>query len=278
MRRLIPAWAGKTRRHTRRCAITGAHPRVGGENHANSRRRLGLHGSSPRGRGKLGAVCLVVDEGRLIPAWAGKTRKMARCALSAGAHPRVGGENAANSRQSSLVAGSSPRGRGKHARGPRQVEDSGLIPAWAGKTDCLEVAGRELKAHPRVGGENRVRRASRARANGSSPRGRGKHRHGMALADESGLIPAWAGKTPARCGCRLRRRAHPRVGGENVHPSRRTTAASGSSPRGRGKPQRQHEEHPDPRLIPAWAGKTSPRDRTRCRDRAHPRVGGENTF
>ena len=32
-----------------------------------------------------------------------------------------------------------------------------------------------------------------------------------------------------------------------------------------------------PRLIPAWAGKTSPSEYSHTVSRAHPRVGGENT-
>ena len=38
---------------------------------------------------------------------------------------------------------------------------SGLIPAWAGKTVESVRAVDALKAHPRVGGENRRRRGAR---------------------------------------------------------------------------------------------------------------------
>ena len=112
---------------------------------------------------------------------------------------------------------------------------------------------------------------------GSSPRGRGKL-HGRALHVESdGLIPAWAGKTSAMWAIVSSQAAHPRVGGENPRPRGHHTSGVGSSPRGRGKLVVHVIESRGTRLIPAWAGKTCARWRTRTRQRAHPRVGGENS-
>ena len=54
------------------------------------------------------------------------------------------------------------------------------------------------------------------------------------------------------------------------------TAATGSSPRGRGKHERSFLVVGSEGLIPAWAGKTSPGTNVFMRDPAHPRVGGEN--
>ena len=52
--------------------------------------------------------------------------------------------------------------------------------------------------------------------------------------------------------------------------------ADGSSPRGRGKPDRSVSESSAGGLIPAWAGKTA-NPETPCGGfEAHPRVGGEN--
>ena len=72
------------------------------------------------------------------------------------------------------------------------------------------------------------------------------------------------------------RRAHPRVGGENVSMAPLGAQGWGSSPRGRGKRIGGHVSVEHDGLIPAWAGKTS---FSRCpprTPRAHPRVGGEN--
>ena len=52
--------------------------------------------------------------------------------------------------------------------------------------------------------------------------------------------------------------------------------ADGSSPRGRGKPDRHVIDARMHGLIPAWAGKTLPVNAAFCLRAAHPRVGGEN--
>ena len=111
--RLIPARAGKTCRcrHPHRAAP--AHPRAGGENPGawwlpvvaggSSPRGRGkpsvsgdghfLSGSSPRGRGKRSGRRRRRARRGLIPARAGKTASRRPAPLSAGAHPRAGGEN-----------------------------------------------------------------------------------------------------------------------------------------------------------------------------------------
>ena len=192
------------------------------------------------------------------------------------AHPRVGGENGTVEVAAWLDDGSSPRGRGKPRRTDVHTVPRRLIPAWAGKTcDRCGWAVPEA-AHPRVGGENQEAVLAIRRAAGSSPRGRGKPQVPPLLRDGFRLIPAWAGKTSDGYGHNWTSRAHPRVGGENAEIGARTPAATGSSPRGRGKRGRRREGRNLRGLIPAWAGKTT-RTKRRARPRwAHPRVGGEN--
>ena len=213
-------------------------------------------GSSPRGRGKPNHGHSLGKPNRLIPAWAGKTMLATKRAARSTAHPRVGGENLDKQRHARDRRGSSPRGRGKHdrlhpSRGPR-----GLIPAWAGKTR-VPIMGRIMgRAHPRVGGENRSAATPIRSFVGSSPRGRGKRRRGPALRRQEGLIPAWAGKTLIRASVSSAVAAHPRVGGENGLPWCARAGTAGSSPRGRGKPDRSDRGRYWRGLIPAWAGKT----------------------
>ena len=235
--RLIPAWAGKT---------------AGGGG-------LGSHdlGSSPRGRGKLSRALPPRCRRRLIPAWAGKTAWRRLSARGSPAHPRVGGENICRLSRPRCLTGSSPRGRGKLDDHHAPTHHQGLIPAWAGKTLRL-VSRRMLRgAHPRVGGENPVATLPATMAPGSSPRGRGKRNA--------------RGRTPASPG------AHPRVGGENMFSAPRVQASRGSSPRGRGKLRHTVHQLPRLRLIPAWAGKTVDAGSFEQVNRAHPRVGGENS-
>ena len=152
--RLIPAWAGKT------CALPSIVRSHGG--------------SSPRGRGKRGDVRRRSRCGGLIPAWAGKTRPTERTSNALEAHPRVGGENLPVLHPSMTVDGSSPRGRGKRHGRPRPRALTGLIPAWAGKTDADIPGIVHEQAHPRVGGENDQGAPDHGWPVGSSPRGRGK--------------------------------------------------------------------------------------------------------
>ena len=71
--RLIPAHAGKTAVCVRGSGFAWAHPRSRGENSGAIRHRDAIGGSSPLTRGKLFGVLPVGEEGRLIPAHAGKT-------------------------------------------------------------------------------------------------------------------------------------------------------------------------------------------------------------
>ena len=218
-RRLIPAWAGKTRGSRVPQGQPRAHPRVGGENEPASDCQIPTPGSSPRGRGKQAGARPSRRTGRLIPAWAGKTPRPIRQRARSWAHPRVGGENRRSSQLSSRRSGSSPRGRGKPCHHWQLRRQPGLIPAWAGKTQEFNQAILDLGAHPRVGGENGVSDADSARRAGSSPRGRGKLGPPIGVGNGGGLIPAWAGKTRRRSPIARPPGAHPRVGGENQVPS-----------------------------------------------------------
>ena len=233
-----------------------AHPRVGGENATTTRRTSATIGSSPRGRGKPPVDPELGDRVGLIPAWAGKTARAQSAAPTAGAHPRVGGENPSPASAGAVQVGSSPRGRGKRRHHRPALRDQRLIPAWAGKT-------------PGSSSSRRWRR-------GSSPRGRGKLPGGGGFVVRGRLIPTWAGKTKDHAPRGPAARAHPRVGGENPIDPSRLVHPNGSSPRGRGKPRRSPRRALHQGLIPAWAGKTRPHPSGRCPAQAHPRVGGEN--
>ena len=229
---------------------------MGGENRVLVALPRCERGSSPRGRGKLRLDTLRRRTGGLIPAWAGKTHISSTSIMRA--------------------KGSSPRGRGKLGDEVGPLEVDGLIPAWAGKT--LRWTGRAscAWAHPRVGGENRAATNTRLRQCGSSPRGRGKRHNGPMTTPTDRLIPAWAGKTMISHAPTSLPGAHPRVGGENNPTDTMGVFRSGSSPRGRGKPDRRLVLRYNGGLIPAWAGKTTQPTPWGSSGPAHPRVGGEN--
>ena len=151
------------------------------------------------------------------------------------AHPRVCGENTNDTLLAALAEGSSPRVRGKHQRHTARSARRGLIPACAGKTRRVAVKTNSPRAHPRVCGENVLRRGFRGGVRGSSPRVRGKLLGWLQEHGAERLIPACAGKTTTmRRICRTAW-AHPRVCGENCRPHTWRVGAAGSSPRVRGK-------------------------------------------
>ena len=273
---LIPARAGKT--SSRDCMMPGsaAHPRAGGENRIRRGRHAAHLGSSPRGRGKL--TCGYAQDviRRLIPARAGKTAAPPSMAMSAGAHPRAGGENFECRNQIGDSAGSSPRGRGKRKTELVAQDASGLIPARAGKTTAAARATQSGAAHPRAGGENHGGTFRCGLVNGSSPRGRGKRAAAPVTHHERGLIPARAGKTMHNYAYLPIFKAHPRAGGENSYEASVTFPRPGSSPRGRGKPTDTIGDEMHIRLIPARAGKTPSSPTRPTGSAAHPRAGGEN--
>ena len=194
-------------------------------------------GSSPRVRGKLDAVDEALNDLRLIPARAGKTRPMYYSRRTRPAHPRACGENPAVIHQ-----GTSSRW---------------LIPARAGKTGGVCCGAQRDGAHPRACGENLPEYFATAGRVGSSPRVRGKRVGRQRIIWCLGLIPARAGKTRPRSASRSSTGAHPRACGENGDLLLELEQVGGSSPRVRGKHDGDAERGDGDGLIPARAGKTA---------------------
>ena len=189
----------------------------------------------------------------------------------------MGGENSPSRKRERGARGSSPRGRGKRRASPSAHQSPRLIPAWAGKT-YRGLRGRPSeRAHPRAGGENCTMQKPQSSKSGSSPRGRGKRRPTRRVRFRTRLIPARAGKTTPDASRSFSYQAHPRAGGENFGELAGEFAASGSSPRGRGKRTPRTAALDKARLIPARAGKTTRGRRRRWPCPAHPRAGGENS-
>ena len=92
LRRITPAWAGKSSR----AEVSGRgqedHPRVGGEKNLPITRRRLFQGSPPRGRGKGLDRPLPDFRHGITPAWAGKSLKALIRMVCPWDHPRVGGE------------------------------------------------------------------------------------------------------------------------------------------------------------------------------------------
>ena len=212
-----------------------AHPRSRGENALCCAGVGEYPGSSPLTRGKHVQESRGLAPSRLIPAHAGKTGSLLRCAGRDSAHPRSRGENERVQNCHRPFTGSSPLTRGKLQAIVPIIASVRLIPAHAGKTTLTVLSATSRKAHPRSRGENSVADTEIATHRGSSPLTRGKLPGENDSRAWAGLIPAHAGKTITWLAQLITSWAHPRSRGENVRRAQYPPPTGGSSPLTRGK-------------------------------------------
>ena len=127
--RITLAWAGKSRSAISAHSVGQDHPRVGEEKFEDVRNIVGQIGSSPRGRGKVGAALRKERLSRITPAWAGKSKTRRLRGRHSEDHPRVGGEKLRSGRTLACGRGSPPRGRGKAGLLELSKESVGITPA-----------------------------------------------------------------------------------------------------------------------------------------------------
>ena len=192
----------------------------------------------------------------ITPAWAGKSIQSSGPLHTPGDHPRVGGEKAVPARPTPSNLGSPPRGRGKVLLTFWIILHSGITPAWAGKSaERREKAPRPWDSPPRGRGKVNFF-VHPLNGVGSPPRGRGKVQFSRSTSKQTGITPAWAGKS-RRCRYALTSEwDHPRVGGEKEIDVCIVHHRVGSPPRGRGKADQPARNRPAFRITPAWAGKS----------------------
>ena len=130
---ITPAYAGKSLLKLLHHVGLRDHPRVCGEKAYSLVINGSEWGSPPRMRGKGTKRCSSRRGGRITPAYAGKSKRIAPSSVLFGDHPRVCGEK---SRTCSIVldvGGSPPRMRGKAWSAASGSRRSGITPAYAGK-------------------------------------------------------------------------------------------------------------------------------------------------
>ena len=200
----------------------------------------------------------------IIPAYAGNTRPALARRSIARDHPRVCGEHLSFGVGTPPIGGSSPRMRGTPDAGPVDAGERGIIPAYAGNTFDVASSRCAVRDHPRVCGEHMASCRGVVQGMGSSPRMRGTPSLCRRPTRRTGIIPAYAGNTRQEYCAVCCRRDHPRVCGEHAAPSAMVTFFSGSSPRMRGTPCPSCQQRTIPGIIPAYAGNTMSRSKTRC--------------
>ena len=177
-------------------------------------------------------------------------------------------------RSSRLDLGSSPLTRGGLLAHQPLFAVGGLIPAYAGRTFQVVELVDGQGAHPRLRGADLPRPRGRRHQPGSSPLTRGGRRLCSRVPQESGLIPAYAGRTTPNDQSEAHHRAHPRLRGADYWFSGSRMSGRGSSPLTRGGHPGWHYPLGDRRLIPAYAGRTRQRSTPYGYHRAHPRLRG----
>ena len=156
-----------------------------------------------------------------------------------------------------LTAGTGlpPHMRGKEVDHERGTADSGITPAYAGKSNMMSKTPEDYR--------------------GSPPRMRGKvHSLGWRLRPH-GITPAYAGKSPYKAANTPKLWDHPRVCGEKYEPFWFDVTDKGSPPRMRGKAGSPPSPASSSGITPAYAGKSGHLPPSVCHFVDHPRVCGE---
>ena len=167
------------------------------------------------------------------------------------------------------------RGTRVRSKGLRRM--TGIIPAYAGNTNCVSAFIYANVDHPRVCGEHQPGTYAGDGPQGSSPRMRGTLVYRNFQTVGHGIIPAYAGNTAGSLQTAEKRRDHPRVCGEHKTSACLCALGMGSSPRMRGTRRSRRPRRPRSGIIPAYAGNTISSKASWTARRDHPRVCGEHT-
>ncbi len=213
---ITPAYAGKSLLKLLHHVGLRDHPRVCGEKAYSLVINGSEWGSPPRMRGKGTKRCSSRRGGRITPAYAGKSKRIAPSSVLFGDHPRVCGEKLRESRGLNRTRGSPPRMRGKVFDADYSILRSGITPAYAGKSYTRTCYAYNVRDHPRVCGEKKFCFVLHPPAPGSPPRMRGKGPLAAADPPGPGITPAYAGKSTITHHRSFPVEDHPRVCGEKT--------------------------------------------------------------
>ena len=236
-----------------------AHPRLRGEHQLVNGFLQAFHGSSPLTRGApvTGGILQVLN--RLIPAYAGAPSSPPSVRSRYGLIPAYAGSTGRKNAPI-FYERAHPRLRGEHVAGVfLQLVAVRLIPAYAGSTLSGHISPESTGAHPRLRGEHASRASVTTLTLGSSPLTRGARLQPVEAVDADGLIPAYAGSTHITTPSPPSPGAHPRLRGEHDVQVTDSAAWEGSSPLTRGARRSPNRIRGSVRLIPAYAGSTTPR-------------------
>ena len=152
--RIIPAYAGSTGSTSHKPSGMPDHPRIRGEHVDGREFFVDAPGSSPHTRGAQGNPDVHRNRLRIIPAYAGSTRRASPRPSARRDHPRIRGEHTTAGGSPRISLGSSPHTRGALGVYDGIVEFTGIIPAYAGSTSPKGEKVGAGRDHPRIRGEH----------------------------------------------------------------------------------------------------------------------------
>ena len=173
----------------------GDHPRVCGKDGTSEARRQRALGSPPRMRERPLSRALLEHQKGITPAYAGKTLPACFRLVCAGDHPRVCGKDLAWLMFLTRRRGSPPRMRERLHFYSHRLINTGITPAYAGKTCRCTITPLALKDHPRVCGKDQRPPLMKFFKLGSPPRMRERRAFARFPYIFYRITPAYAGKT-----------------------------------------------------------------------------------
>ena len=135
-----------------------------------------------------------------------------------------------------------------------------------------------MEDHPRIRGEHRIAPGWWGKRRGSSPHTRGARSPGRVGFPPRRIIPAYAGSTSSLQPRSSMGQDHPRIRGEHSTSGDALCMKVGSSPHTRGAREDHGGRRQMRRIIPAYAGSTSPSANAWGLLWDHPRIRGEHVI
>ena len=193
-------------------------------------------------------------------------------------HPRLRGEKVFDDCPHLFLRGSPPLTRGKANCRVVEAVPQRITPAYAGKSCTSQRLPNRGRDHPRLRGEKRSAGKVLLVRGGSPPLTQGKDSKLDSGEVETGITPAYAGKSAISAPKALLLEDHPRLRGEKHGFSYCIRYGDGSPPLTRGKEKATVDAGNMHRITPAYAGKRSPCNCNRKTAYNHPRLRGEKFY
>ena len=135
--RITPACAGRRKPHKPERERKWDHPRMCGEKGLKLPLKEGAAGSPPHVRGEAQAAIARLNNYRITPACAGRSRLARRHVQTFEDHPRMCGEKFQRNRRVRQQIGSPPHVRGEAQGNADAVKQLGITPACAGRSNTF---------------------------------------------------------------------------------------------------------------------------------------------